>query len=333
MAGVKPLRKIKLGRETTAGTAVAATTTWRGLGTMQDDTPVEFTEEDIGILGGVDRTNSPFVHAQFDFDAVNATFEQITHVFEAGVKQVGTGAAEGSGYLYAYPLSTSAPATIKTYTLEGGDNQQAEESEYAFVKSFSLSGQSQQAVKIASSWAGRQVTPTTFTDDTAAPLPAVEDILFQKSKLYIDDVTGTIGSTQKSNTLLGLDLNCVTGWIEVFSADGNLYYSFHKMTVPELTLRMTFEHDGTAVAEKAKWRAQTPRQIRWQADGSALTTAGTDFSTKAVRVDAAGKWERFDKLGERNGNDIVTATFRARYNASAALFAVFSVCNNLATVP
>ena len=46
MAGSRALRKIQLGKETTAGIAVAATTLWRGMGTVKDNREVVFPEED-----------------------------------------------------------------------------------------------------------------------------------------------------------------------------------------------------------------------------------------------------------------------------------------------
>ena len=67
--------------------------------------------------------------------------------------------------------------------------------------------------------------------------------------------------------------------------------------------------------------------------GSTLVTAGTGFTTKVLRIDLAGKWEKFEKLGEENGNDILTGTFRSRYNATEAAFAEIKVVNELATVP
>ena len=52
MPGIRQLRQIQLGRETTAGTAVAATPRWGGLGAMEDTREVTFPEEFIGIIGG-----------------------------------------------------------------------------------------------------------------------------------------------------------------------------------------------------------------------------------------------------------------------------------------
>ncbi len=333
MAGIKALRRIQLGRETTAGTAVAATTLWRGLGTLEDQREVVFPAEDVGYISGVDRSYTPKLAGALAMDSVEATFEQLLHIFEAGIKAVGTPANDtgGSGKIYTYTFPTTSLNTIKTYTLEGGDNEGAERMEYSFVSEFTLEGEAGQALMVNATWSGRQITPNAFTG--AITIPTVEDILFSKAKLYIDPVSGTMGTTQKTQTFLKMGLSVSTGWIPVWTADGlGTYFTFAKMTAPEITLDVTFEHDSTSIAEKAAWRAETARQLRIDIPGSNLTTAGT-FTTKLLRIDLVGKWQRFEKIDERDGNDIVTGQFRARYNATAAKFAEIKVVNELASVP
>lgn len=331
MAGVKALRKIQLGRESTAGTAVAATTIWRGMGTIEDQRETVFVEEDIGYLSGVDRTMVPKLHAAISLASVPATFEQLPHILEMGVRTDAPAQdGAGTGYLYEYVFPTTAANTIKTYTIEGGDNQAAEEMEYCFVESFTLEGTAGEALMMSAEIKGRQVSTSAFTG--AATLPTVEEILFSKGKLYIDDADGTIGTTQKTSTLLSATLNVTTGLVPVFTADGALYFTFVKGVMPEITLDITFEHDGTATAEKAAWRAETARLIRLQFEGAALGTAG-DYTYKTLTIDLAGKWESFSALEDSDGNDTVTATFRARYNATAALFAQIDVVNELSALP
>lgn len=332
MAGVQLLQKIQIGRESTAGTSVAATAIWRGIGVLEDQRETVFVEENVGILSGVDRTHVPKLLAAITMEAVPATFEQLLHILEAGVKTVGTGAADstGSGKIYTYDLPTTAQNSITTYTIEGGDNQQEEEAEYCFVEKFTLEGKAGEALMMSADWKGRQVVPSTFTGSLA--LPIVEDILFSKGKLYIDAVSGTAGTTQISNSLLEMSLETNTGWIPVFTADGQLYFSFAKSVAPEVLLNVTFEHDTNAVAEKAAWRAQTPRLLQLTFTGNALTTAG-NYTTKTLKIILAGKWEKFDPLGEQDGNDIVQGTFRARYDPTAAKFAQFLLVNELTTVP
>lgn len=332
MPGVRALRKIQLGLETTAGTAVAATALFRGKGTLEDASEFKFPEEDIGYLSGVDRQYNPKKLAKLSMDDVEATFEQLPYILAAGVKNVVSGAADGAGTdkIYAYTFPTTAQNSIKTYTIEGGDDTQEEEIEYAFVGGFKLGGKPGEAVMMSADWLGRQITLSTFTGSIA--VPTVEEILFSKGKLYIDAVGGTIGGTLKSNTLLAMELAVKTGWVPVFAGDGNLYFSFNKCVGPEITLDITFEHDSVALAEKAAWRAGTARQIRLNFDGSAAATPGTTFTYKTLRIDLAGKWEKFDKLDGIDGNDVVKGTFRARYNSTAALFAEIKVVNELASL-
>jgi hypothetical protein len=333
MAGIRALRKIQLGLETTAGTAVAATALWRGVGVLEDRREVTFVNEDIGYISGVDRTYTGKLLAALAMDAVPATFEQLPYLLAAGVKDVVTGAADGLGSdkIYSYPFPTTAKNTIKTYTIEGGDDQEAEEIEYAFVESFKLSGRPGGALEMSAAWLGRQVIVSAFTG--AIAVPTVADILFAKGKLYVDAASGAFGTTLQSNTFLGMDLNVITGWVPVFTADGNLYFTFSKITVPEITLDITFEHDAAGVARKVDWRAETARLVQIKFEGANVATAGTVYSKKTLIVNLAAKVEKVTPLGEQDGNDILTATFRARYNATAAKFAEIIVVNELAALP
>ncbi len=335
MPGIKALRKLQLGRESTAGTAVAATTRWRGLGTIEDAREVSFPEEDVGILVGVDRTYIAKLAAALTMDEVEATFEQLPHILEAGVKTVSPTTDTGSAYIYTYDFPTTAQNTIKTYTIEGGDNQQAEEMEYSFVKSFSLTGQAGEALMMSADWIGRQVTNTSFTASTDAPIPTVDEILFSKGTLFVGDDTDTFGTTDQllSNTLLAAELQVETGLMEVYAADGQLYFSTHKQAMPEITLNLTFEHDSNSVTEKTNWRNETARIIRLRFDGPALSSTGTLYDTKRLLIDLCGKWESFEKIDEQDGNDIIVANFRARYNATQAKLGTITVVNELSALP
>jgi hypothetical protein len=332
MPGIKALRKLQFGRESTAGTIVPATTVWRGIGTLEDAREPVFPAEDIGYLSGTSRSYIPKVEGALDLESVEATFEQLPHILEMGIKtatpsQDGT----GSGYIYQYDFPTTAAPTIKTYTIEGGDNQEAEVMEYCYVSEFTLEGNAGEAWMMSANIVGRQVALQGFTGSVA--VPTVEDMLFQKSKLYIDAIGGTWGSTLKSNTLLNASLNYTTGIIPKYTADGNLYFSFIQYTQPEVRLTVTFEHDGTAATEKVNWRNQTPRLIRLLIQGSTFTTAGTSYTMKTGIIDLAGKWESFQKLGDQDGNDVIEAEFVARYDATAAKFGKILVVTNLSALP
>src|SRR3972149_3846857 len=156
MPGIKALRKLQLGRETVAGTAVAATTLWRGMGVIEDQRETVFVDEDTGYLSGVDRSYQPKLLAALSLESIPATFEQLPHLLEMGIETV-TPVQDGTGtdYIYTYAGPTTAVKTQKTYTIEGGDNQEAEEMEYCYAEKITLEGKAGEAVMMSADIKGR----------------------------------------------------------------------------------------------------------------------------------------------------------------------------------
>lgn len=332
MAGIKALSYIQVGRETTAGTSCAATAILRdGSGVLEDKMTVAFVEEDIGYLSGQDNTYVPQKEAAISIEQV-ASFEQLMYPLEAGIKLITTGAADstGSGKVYTYTLPTTAAPTILTFTIEGGDNQQEEEMEYAFVEKLSISGAAGEAVKVSSDWIGRQVTASTKTNSLTPPV--TEKILAQKAVLYVDTSGSTFGTTTVATTLVSWAFNYTTGLHAVYCADGNLYFSTTGQGMPEATLDLEFLHNATAVTAKSDWRSENAKLIRIKVTGSALTTAG-NYTAKTLIVDLAGKWDKFEKLTEKDGDNLVKGTFRGRYDPTAQDYGKVVVVNQVAVLP
>lgn len=332
MAGVRALRKLQFGREVTAGTGVVATSIWRGKGVISDDHETVFVEADEGILGGTNRAYKPKLAATLNLEEIEATYEQLPHLLEMGIKSVGTGAADGAGTdkIYSYPLSTTAINTLKSYTIEGGDNEEAERMEYCLASKITLKGKGGEAVMMGAEIFGRQVALQAFTGSLA--LATVETIIFGGGKLYIDAIGGTIGTTLQSNTLLEMGLEINTGVVPVWTID-NKYFSLHKIANPEVVLTLTFEHDTVSKAEKVKWRAGTSSLIQLKFEGSNVATPGTTYSKKTLLANLAGQWEKFAALGDQDGNDVLTGTFRSKYDVTAARWFDLVVVNELASIP
>lgn len=334
MAGAKPLRKLQLGREasSTPGTEVNASSYWRGVGVLEDLRETKVVEEDVGILVGVDRNTIPKLDAQLALDDVECSYEQILYVLDAGITAASASAdGTGSGHIWVYPFPTTAAGTPRTYTFEGGDNAAAELMTYAFVEEFTISGAGGEPLMISSNWRGRTVSTGAYT--TAVSIPSVTDMLFGNCKLYIDSTTGTIGTTQVTSQFLGFNLNMVTGFIPVWTGDGNTYFTFMKMSRPETICEITLEHDTAAIAEKAIWRAGTSRQIRIKCEGPALTTPSTSYTKKTLIIDMLGRWDKFGGLEDQDDDDIVTGAFRVLYVPGKASAGEITVVNELAAIP
>lgn len=334
--GIKALRKIQIGQEVTAGGSTdPASTVWRGMGTLTDNLETTFPEEDIGILGGTTRSYQAKAGGEIDLEGM-ATFEQVGYAFIAGIYNSTATTDTGSGYIYQWSLQTQstdlvATTDLQTLVIEAGDNNEAEIMRYCFVREINLSGTAGEAVENTITLEGREIAGgASYTSGVS--VPTVETILVSKAKLYIDATSDTIGSTLVSQTLLGFDLTITTGWQPVFAADGRLDFSFIKRANDESTIDLTFEHNGTATAEKAAWRAETERAIRLKFEGNALSSAGA-YTYKTLILDMYGKWESFEALSDEDGNDTVTGTFRIAYSPTAAKKFDITLVNELSALP
>ncbi len=335
MAGIKAFQRINIGTESTAGTAVAASTAWRGVGAMPEDArTLEFVPELNAIGVPTDRTYTPKIESAWSMADTPATFEQIGYILSAGLEDY-TGVQDGAGtdYIYIYDVGTTSVNTIQTYTIEAGDDQQAEEMNYCFCSDFTLTGNAGEAIMMSSNWFGRELAPTTFT---AVTIPVVEEILAGKGTVYIDPV-GAIGSTAVSDTLLGFDLSVTTGHLPKYFIDGDRIdynYVYFDIDSFDVTLTLTYEHNATGVAEKAAWRAETPRELRMLFDGSTVGTPGTTYSDKTLIIDVYGKYESFSALEDQSGNDIYTAVLKGKYNLTSATSPLsITVVNELSALP
>ena len=335
--GIKALRQIQMSRESTQGTASTDFTVWRGTGTIQDARESVFPAEDIGIFGGTTRQYFPKLSSVLEMDDIELTFEQIPHVLDAAIRNATPTTDTGSDYIrtYTWPIVSSDIAEssdLQTYSFKCGDNNEVEKFGFGFIREFTLSGTAGESWKVKATWEGREVQSDSDGFVTAI-LQTVEDALFSKSKLYIDATSDTIGTTQISNTLISAELSVATGWQAVHTASGRLDFSFIKQVQPEIKLDITFEHNNTASLEKYNWRNGIARLLQIKIEGNALASAGALYTLKTININLAGKWDTFEKIGEQDGNDIVTGHFIARYDSTSALFASIVVVNEVATMP
>lgn len=325
------LTKTQIGRETTAGIAVAADHVLRVPAAFLDDQrEIEHVEEDVGYLSRINRTNTKkylgFVSLPFQ-----ASFEDLPYLLDMGVKAVASGSTDtgGSGKIYTFAFPTTSANSIGSYTIEGSDGTQGYRIPYAFVSEFTLSGSGGNPVESSFSIYGRNVEK-----NTAASLvvSTAEVINFGKGKIYMDAVSGTAGTTQLTNTWLDFSLNVKTGWTANFTGDGSLYFSSLYNQGPEIMLDVTIEHDANAVTLFDGFQAETAKQIRMVFQGTALTTAGATYTHKTLQIDLVGKVEKWGPIQTRDGNNVVPITFRAAYDATAAKYATITVVNEVASL-
>lgn len=337
--GRKALRKFQFGREVTPGTSVAATALWRGpAALLEDDRDPEEVEEDVGLVGGTDRTHVTATPGKISVKETPATFEQLQHPISNMFGGPITGSADGvgSGKVYTTAIPTTAAVTTdRAWTVEGGDDAEAEGATYAKVLKLTLSGTSNKPVTCAFELMTRAVGRLASGFTAALSLVSVEDILFNLGKLYLDPVASAYGTTVVAKQWYGFKLTYEAMWNPLPTGDGSLDYQLAHYVSHKVSGEVTFLHDTQVIGasgEKANWRAQTPRRMQMKFEGGALTTPGT-YTKKTLILNLPIKWKKFGALGDNDQTGIVTGTFFSKYNTTAGDAGAIILVNEVAALP
>lgn len=346
MPGRKPLRRIQFGPESVNGTAVAATSRFRGNGGMlSDDRELTYPEELVGIIGGTDRSFFAKIGASLEIAETPITPEQLPYLLAMLYGGPKTGAADGtasSGYKYVTTIpTTAAPTDNHSYTVEGGDDFEVEKLNYGKVTKLTLKGTAAGPCTMAASMIGQQIVRL-GTSFSSTSLVDTNDLLFGGARLYLDAIGGTIGTTAVANQFLGFEITYEGMWIPKYTGEGatSPVWSFVVYTGQKITGKITLEHDTAADGStglKSLFRANTARLMRIDLLGQSYATAGsaTTFTggRRGLRQDLPIRITKAPPLEDMEGNDIISFEFESRYNATAATAGTITVCNETSALP
>lgn len=292
---------------------------------LEDTRERVIIEEQLGSFMQPERSYDGKLQAAWNQPSTPMTYEQVAHIFEAGIK---TATPTGTGpyvRVYTYPYTGTSVNTIKTYTIETGSATVAEdqyEAGYGFVESFELSGSFGESWNMASSWIARQMVQNSRTGSlTTQP---VTEALFPHTKLYIDASGGTIGTTQMTGVLMSASVNVTTGLKIVPVGDGNLYYVSHKWTQPEVTFSLTLElEDSSVVADQ---------RDSYRADDVLLFRLNITDGTNILNLDWAGKYDNVGDYTNNDGNTTVTFDGHAVASSTDSISFTATLTNSVETM-
>ena len=208
MAGRKTLRSIRMARETSNGTRATPRYLWRGVGDwVVDKREIVKVEEMIGVSGGSDRTYTPKLFASADIAETEATFEQLPVLFyslgltpRAGYNTFGTRVPalytglSGSVWRYGLDVPSTVFPTTYSYTIESGDNVEAQVALYAVTEELKLTFNAGEAAKISASMVAQYGTRTNAVGSFSAPGTLENVTVVLSSKTHSFDITPVTSS-------------------------------------------------------------------------------------------------------------------------------------------
>ncbi len=293
MAGEIWRSQFQVGKETTAGTTVAATrkmyyTTDSSLKRERSARPHRFatgTRDNVraftlGSLQVMGTLTQPL--------SASELIELLLMGVEGAVTPTGAGP-----YVWTFNPGTSlTPATVEWY-----DGARGWEAGGCYVNSLKFSGSVSDENTVEAEIFGMNMELATITGALTSRTP--DFIEGWETKLYIDAFGGTAGTTAVTGTLINWD-------VTINNQLGRKYFAANTQDLGALTIgeleisaKLTFEASSTTSAtEFANWDAATERLIRLEF-GQNEIISGAD--KKYVKIDIPGAWDAFDLGGSDEG--------------------------------
>lgn len=331
--GRKELRSIRLKKEATPGTRVAPRFLWRGNGDMlEDQREVVQVEEQIGVFGGSDRTYISKLAGALSLAETEMTFEQAMDLlYMAGLGTTSIAPYQGtvldatSSVLMEAVVPTQQTFPIASYTVEAGDNVEAEVMPYALATSVSITGAGGEPLMISADLTGRYVDITNASGSFSAvgTIPAVETILASNGTVWMADLPSGQGTGQVvAGNVLAFEMSMESRYTWKYPVDsGTIYPHVAVFTGIDISGQLTFEHQisGTqggagSAGQKIKWREQTPQMLQMRFQGGTIANGTTGYENKSFEFVLPIKFESFDPLDDMDGNNIYVASWTSRYN-------------------
>ena len=331
MATVQKLRTFQWGKETTRGTAVAATSkiALEGMDIESTDT-VYRPQWLVGKLHRYPGGNETAITRGtiWKIPETPVIYDQLQHLFSMSIKG-GVTATGVNPYTWSFARSITADPAPDSWTLErrltDGSTPVDNEWAYALCGKLTFHYQLDQPLKVEAEGFARRVQASTLTP--ALSLPATE-VASSHASCYIDSTWANLGVTQITGQVLEAKVEFLTGLMPFDTLDGRTDLDFTTYvfnganTGLNVTLRML--SGAQYSTEKTAAEAQTLRAIRLDVTGSASRELKLDMLVKheggsLVKVDEVDGQDVFEMklVDSDDGTNLFAATLVNAVNTYA----------------
>lgn len=324
MAGEAWRSTFQIGKETVAGTGVAAT---RRLYCHNDQSKLS-RERPPTFHKFATTTRNNTRQATKGRTMVGGTLvmplsaSEIIEILLMGLKGGVTPTGAGTPKLWTFVDGT----TFDPATIEWHDGARVWEATGCYADSFKISGSVNGEITVSAELFGMTMEISTLTGSLAERVP--DFIEGWETKLYIDAFAGTPGTTNVAGTLINWEVEVKNGNARKYFADNTQNANAIRPGELEITASLTFDAaSSAAAAEFANWDAATKRMVRLEF-GQNEVIDGAD--KKFVTIDLPGAWSALE-LGEiDDGSRAYKMDFGYVYDPTNA-FGIQIRCQNART--
>lgn len=345
-AGVQPLTLIQVGKESTDGTAVAATRriltksgTYRHLQTQE-----MFEGQLSGVLSRAATTPVLTREASQLEISTDLDFNQVLLPLLSGVKGGVTPSTPGTGEarLWTFAPSQTAPS-VDPYTIEmvvdDGSTKQEIEAPFGVTTSFEITGGVDALPQVTWSMDARKSVQSTYTSGIA--LPAVAFAANLRWQMTLDTTWANVGNTTISGQVYGFTWGqsaFVMPQYYLQNRDALDFAGVEPQTrTTDLVIQATFDTGGsnlyeTEIAAKALGSKRFI-ELKLQGDAFGAPDASLNHEIK-LRGSFVHADDSMQDLGaDRDGNSVVSLHLVSQYDPTGAVDVNYLVQNKLTSFP
>jgi hypothetical protein len=347
-AGIRPLTLVQVGKESSAGTAVAATR--RILTKSATYRHQQVQEMFEGQLSGTlaRAVTAPVItreHTQLEI-STDLDFNQILLPLLSGVKGGVTPSTPGSGTarLWTFAPSQTAPS-VDSYTLEfvadDGSTKQQLEAPFGVTTGFEITGGVDALPQVTFSMDARKSDQSTYTSGIALPTMTNAFAANLRWLMTLDTTWANLGNTNINGQVYGFTWSqsgLVMPQYYLQNRDDLDFANVEPQTrTADLTVQATLDTGGsnlyeTELAAKANG---TKRFIRMRLAGSNMAAPDAAY---AHNVDLKGSFvhadDSMEELGaDRDGNMVVSMHFVSQYDSTSSQDVEYVVQNIQTSFP
>jgi len=345
-AGIQPLTLIQVGKESTDGTAVAATRrvltrsgTFRHLQTQE-----MFEGQLSGVLSR--SATSPVITreaSQLEI-STDLDFNQVLLPLLSGVQGGVTPSTPGTGEarLWTFAPSQTAPS-VDPYTIEmvvdSGAAKQEIEAPFGVTTSFEITGGVDALPQITWSMDARKSVQSTYTSGIA--LPAVAFAANLRWQMSLDTTWANVGNTTISGQIYGFTLGQSAFVMPQYYLQNRSDLDFAgvepQTRTTDLVIQATFDTGGSNLyeTELAAKALGSKRFIELKLQGDAFGSPDASLNHEIkVRGSFVHADDSMQDLGaDRDGNSVVSLHLVSQYDPTGAVDVTYAVQNALSSFP
>ena len=316
--------KVQYGKESTKGTAVAATRIRTCVAPrITTDTKPEFIQEQFDIRMASRRVGIYERLYMNTLSTPNAGFQQLIMPLLTGLKggvvASETTPAQGD-YLWTFTPGLTVAAgdnSPDAITLQLGDDQQGWRVPYCMTDRITLKGKVSQdggsaPVSLEQGVFGRFIEEDAFTGSLA--LESVTDMNAKLSQLYVDTSWAGVGGTELTDALDEFTIEILTGVHPVFRGATTNYFNKHREGIIDYTASFVVD---TATRDElmSSQQAGDLQVVRFTITG-AVIGSGTPHK---LTIDMGGRWEDVTARDNSDrGDNLATIALRGTYDTVGA---------------